>query len=617
MNARYHRVALVLSLPLLLVMLLAAPVTVVEAAPADDVNDGWLTATDYPPIGDPRAKRVPGSTFRISWPYFPPTLRTDGPSSNLVQTRTIHSLMFETLVGIHPETEEFIPSLASHWKIETDKENNRQTFWFRIDPRARWADGSAVTANDVAKTYWHMIQEDRNDPSNAMTYSEGFHPPEVVDERTIKVTTKKLNWRLFLYFSGMRIFPAKYIGIPGEQFLEDYNWKFMMGSGPYHLAKPEHIKKGDSLIITRRKDWWSENDPGSKNLYNFDRIKFLVVRDRELEFEMFKKGELDHFRVQRAQRWVEDIPQEELVQKGWVKRRKVYNQAPQGFSGFAFNMREKPFDDKRVRLAFSYLFNRERLMKKLFFNEYDYIDSYFPGRDWGNAEENPKIRFDPDRAAELLDEAGYQDYDDDGYLVNSEGKRLEITLTYGAQAWERIWLVVKPAYEEAGIKFNLKLIDGATLIKNVSDRQFNIHFQSWGALLFPNPETSWRSSLADKKANNNLPGFKNERVDELCARYNEIFDRTEQKKITREIDSIVFNEHPYALGWYANFHRILYWDQFGHPDTYFTRIGQDPEDDMIMTWWIDSGQENALKAAQEAGSKLPQGTVEHRPWAKK
>ncbi len=591
--------------------LLASP------AVASPDETGWQTSTDFPAIGDAGAKRDSKATFRVVWRSFPPTLRTDGPNSNLVQTSTVHSLMYESLIQVHPDTEEFIPYLADKWKIETDKAAGTQTFTFHISDKATWADGSPVTSEDVAKTFWHLTQEDRNDPSNVMTFTEGFNVPVIVDAKTIKVTTKKLNWRLFLYFGGTPIYPAKQVGVPGKEFLKDYNWKFMVGSGPYSMAKESALKKGDSLTITRRSDWWAENERWATNTYNFKKVKFVVVRDQELEYEMFKKGELDHYQVSKAQRWVEELPKEEIIKQGWVKQRKVSNQAPQGFSGLVFNMRKWPFKDRRVRLAFAHLFNREKLMEKLFFNQYEYTDSYLPGRDWGNGANNERVKFDPDMAAELLDEAGFQDEDDDGYLIDKKGRRLEVTLEFYPQGWERIWLVIKPDFEDNGIKFNLKLVDGATMIKKISERQFTIHFQGWGALNFPNPETSWRSSLADKNANNNTPGFKNDRVDELCEKYNTTFDRAEQKKITREIDKIVFNEHPYALGWYGPFLRVLYWDKYGHPENYFTRTGQVLNNELLLRWWFEPGKGKAMQAAKEAGKALEQGTIDHKPWAGK
>ncbi|MBI4871347.1 MAG: hypothetical protein HY814_07245 [Candidatus Riflebacteria bacterium] len=224
------------------------------------------------------------------------------------------------------------------------------------------------------------------------------------------------------------------------------------------------------------------------------------------------------------------------------------------------------------------------------------------------------MEFDPDRAEQLLAEAGYKTRDAEGYLLGPDGKRLEVTLHYASQSWERIWLVVKEDYEDAGIKFDLKLIDATTLIKKISDRQFKVHFQAWGALLFPNPETSWRSDLADKLANNNIVGFKNARLDELCARYNVIFDRAEQKKLIREVDQILFNEHPYALGWHADYKRFLFWDKFGYPATYLNKTDQVLTSMMIQTWWFDPDAQARLKEAISKGQPLPQGEVVVKPW---
>jgi microcin C transport system substrate-binding protein len=387
----------------------------------------------------------------------------------------------------------------------------------------------------------------------------------------------------------------------------------MPGSGPYILQEGD-LKKGESLTLTRRDDWWAENEPWARNTFNFKKINFAVVRDQELEYEKFKAGELDFYRATRAQRWVQDLPREKVIQKGWVKRRKIYNQSPQGISGFVMNMRKPPFDDRRVRLAFAHLFNRERLMEKLFFNQYTFIDSYYPGRDWGSGDTNPKIRFDPDRAEELLWEAGYKTRNDAGYLVDASGKQFEITLEYGSQSWERIWLIVKEDYEEAGIKFNLKLIDPSTLIKKIGERQFNVVFWSFTGLLFPNPETSWRSDLADKPHNNNLPGFKDAKVDSLLEVYDVTLDRPTQKKIIREIDSIIFQEHPYALAWTSDYVRVLFWDRFGHPETYVSRTGDQPEEEIIHTWWFDPEREAVLNAAMTADQAIPQGEVIVKPW---
>lgn len=601
----------------------AGPSTYVYEFPEDVPFDpsGWTTNEDYEPLGSPNAKRdMQDRPFTIPVQEFPATLRRQGPNANTTTNATLHGLQYEALVGLHPETEEYTPGLASHWKVETDDETGIQTFWFRIDERAKWADGSPVTAADVHATWWHRVQEDRSDPMSVMTFKENYEEPVIIDRRTVKVTTKERNWRLFLYFgAGMLIYPAKECRIPGEQFLEDYNWKYMMGSGAYHLASEKDIKKGDSITLTRREDWWGWDDPKNKGVFNFKKIRLLVIRDSELIYQKFKTGELDWYPVGRAQRWVEEVPQEEAVQKGWVQARRIFNEMPIGFSGFAFNTRKPPFDKKEVRLAFAHLFNRERLIETLFFNQYQPVHSIFPGRDWGAEDEIPNVEFDPAKAQALLAQAGYKERDQDGYLIGPDGKRFEITFEFFPQDWERIWLVAKQDFEKGGIKFDLKVVDGATLLKKVTDRQFTIHYQSWGSILFPNPETSWRSDLADLPANNNITSFKNARVDELCEEYNKVLDRKKQKEITREIDKIVCSEVPYAFGWYAGYMRILYWDRFGHPERYVTRITDQVEEAILTYWWWDEGKHGQLESAMKARKPLEgveTGLIDVKPWAK-
>lgn len=569
---------------------------------------GWDTNTTYPTIGDPRAKK--GGTFRSSWSSFPPTLRTDGPNANLTTTRSMHGMMFESLINIHPNTLEYVPGLATHWKISKDK----RRFRFRINPKARWADGTPVTAEDVVATYEFGMRKDIKDPFTNMFWEENFEKPVAESKYVVSVKTKKLHWRLFYYFGSTAIYPAKEMRkLTGEKYLKEYNWKLQMGSGPYEL-KPGDVKKEHSVTLTRRKDYWAESERWNIGLNNFEKITWIVIRDEELAFEKFKKGELDWYWVSKSQRWKEECSFDK-IQNGWIQKRKIYTQEPEGFSGFVFNMRKPPFDDRNVRKAFAYLFNRTRLIEKLFFSEYDFIDSYFPGGAWGS-KDNPKIRYNPRRAARLLARAGWKTRNSEGWLVK-DGKPFELTLEYGYPSWNRIHKVIKEDFEKAGIKMNLKLIDSRTLMKKVDERKFNLHFQSWGAILFPNPVGSWSSKLADKAHNNNLPGFKDKRVDELIEKYNTTFDRAEQIKIVQEIDRIIFRKHPYALGWFADFNRVLYWNKFGHPKHYWPKhgaFGRGAYLTMKSTWWLDPAKEKALKAAMASGKKLPVGKTVQKPW---
>ena len=92
-------------------------------------------------------------------------------------------------------------------------------------------------------------------------------------------------------------------------------------------------------------------------------IRYVVVRDRNLEFEMVKRGDLDFYVVNRAQMWVQELNFDK-IQSGVLQKRKVWNHSPESIQGVAFNTRRAPYDDGRVRKALRYLFNRELMIEK-------------------------------------------------------------------------------------------------------------------------------------------------------------------------------------------------------------------------------------------------------------
>ncbi|SVE21780.1 uncharacterized protein METZ01_LOCUS474634, partial [marine metagenome] len=85
---------------------------------------------------------------------------------------------------------------------------------------------------------------------------------------------------------------------------------------------------------------------------NFDAIKWFVIKDNAtLPFEKFKKGEFDYFEVSRSARWVEDCVPEKIqaIDKGWIKKHRIFSDRPAGTSGYGFNMRKFPFNNKNIR----------------------------------------------------------------------------------------------------------------------------------------------------------------------------------------------------------------------------------------------------------------------------
>jgi microcin C transport system substrate-binding protein len=568
-------------------------------------GEGWETNADYDLIGDPRA--VKGGVFREFQLDFPTTLRLNGPEANTVLNSMIGSMAYETLLGLHPTTLDYIPVLATHWQISPDK----MTYRFRIDPNARFSDGQPVTADDVIASWSLMVDKGLQDPMTELVYTK-YDKPVAESRYIVRVTSKVLNWRNFLYVAAsMPILPAHVLKtVNGDRYVKEYNFKLLPGTGPYVINEAD-VVKGRSITIRRRPGYWAENVRRNIGSNNFDEIREIVVRDQKLAIEMFKRGDLDYYAPVNATFWVQELGDIDRIQRGLIQKRKVYNDNPMGTVGMAINMRKPPFDDVRVRQALAYLLNRPLIVEKLFYNEVIPIDSYYSGGIYENPK-NPKMQYDPQLAVKLLAEAGWKDRDAQGRLTRN-GQPLTMELMYANKITEPALTTYQEELRKLGVTLNLRFLTPETMFQLMGDRRFDLIYLGWTGLLFPNPETSYKSTLADANSTNNVTGIKNQRIDQLLDVYDREFDTQKRIEIIREIDGILANLHTYVLTWDTPYQRIAFWNKFGQPEGYLTRIGD--YRDVPTLWWIDRQKETQVaRGINDTTVKMAVGTTEARYW---
>jgi microcin C transport system substrate-binding protein len=589
----------------------ADPAVPAEQGGKGFTGQGWETNTDFDLIGDPHA--VKGGALRTQLVDFPSTIRLEGPEANTYFNFGITYMAYESLLAIHPTTQDYIPSLATHWQISPD----HMTFRYRINPNARFSDGTPVTADDVVASYDFRMDRTLQSPATRLNL-EKLDRPVAESKYIVRVHAKKLNWRNFLEFStsSMLIFPAHILkNLSGEQYIKNYNYKLLPGTGPYTIEEAD-IDKGKSITVRRRKDYWAANSRANVGLNNFDEMRFVVVRDENLAFEQFKKGEVDAYLISRARQWVEET-NFDTVQRGLTQKRKVYNNEPQGFQGIAFNTRMAPYNDIRVRKALTLLFNRKQLIEKIMFNQYVPQNSYEAGSPYENPN-NPPNDYDPQTALKLLADAGWSSRDAQGRLVKN-GVPLQLELLYDVKTFEPHLTVYQEDLRRVGINLNLRLITFETMFQMLNQRKFQMALMAWGSSPFPDPETMWHSSLADVNSSNNFTGFKDPRVDQLCVEYDHAFDVKDRIRVIREIDGILADAYQYILLWNAPYTRFIYWNKFGTPPGYISRTGDFYGGykmyGIYQLWWADPAKEARLQQAmRDPSMRLEVGPSDDRYW---
>jgi microcin C transport system substrate-binding protein len=569
-------------------LLLLAAITV--GAQQQFPPDGWKDTAD--PIASPAA--YPGGSITLFAGQYPQSFNYY--LDNNVLSAQLFSSMYESLLGIHPLTAEYVPGLADRWTISEDK----KTFTFHLDPAAKWSDGAPITADDILWTFKAIL--DTNNLTGVHKVSlENFLPPEKLDERTVRFTARDVHWRNLGAIGGFNILPKHAFA---DRDFNKINFEFPVVSGPYHI---DNVNEGIFITLKRRPDWWGFTRESNRGTYNFDTIKYRFFADRANGFEAFKKGQIDVFPVYTSRLWVNETGSERFTKNHIVKQR-VTNKKPIGFQGFAMNMRRPPFDDLRVRKAMAHLLDREKMNRTLMYNQYFLHKSYYEDLYTEDTPcTNPVFKFDKEKARQLLAEAGWKANPETGILEKDERPFHFKFLTRDPSS-DKFLAIYAEDLKDVGIALEIERKDWAAWTRDMGEFNFDMTWAAWGAGLFKDPEGMWESDEARRRNGNNITGFANQDVDRLIEKQKTLFDVQKRNEICREIDRLVAAEVPYVLLWNIDAVRLLYWNRFGTPASVLSKFGN--ETSALTYWWYDEDSAADLRDVMETGSALPKRPAE-------
>jgi len=537
------------------------------------------------PIADPSAQK--GGTFTTWGGPFPKSLNMWLDYNNF--SKSVCDLMFEPLVTLHTVKDEPVGVLAESWEISPDG----KTYTFKIHPEARWSDGQPVTAEDV-QFYYDVIMNPKNLTSVFRVDLSRFSRPEVLDEKTIRITATESHWANFWVAAGLVALP-KHAWKDAD--FNKQNFEFPVVSGPYAL---EEVKTNRSISLKRRGDWWGRVKKFNLGKYNFDHLVFISMEDHNKALEVFKKGDLDAYAIYTAQIWAEktNFPQ---VQKNWVIRQTIENKEPKGFQGLALNMRRPIFQDVRVRQALANLLNRALMNEKLMFNQYFLLNSYFPDLYPDNQNPDASLTpFDPDKARALLKDAGWEP-GPDGILAK-DGQPFKITILNHGDPLPHLNIYVQDL-KSVGILANIDVVSNSTFSKRIDNHDFDMVWSNWGASRLRDPEAMWSSNQAGEIATQNYPGLQDSEIDALIEQQKTEQDLARRNEILKKIDARLVSLSPYVLMWQSGATRLLYWNKFGTPKYVLDKFNR--EDAAMTYWWLDPAREAALKEAVQTNTALP------------
>ena len=508
-------------------------------------------------------------------------------------------LLYDTLT-YHSADEPFTEYGLLAERIEKAADNSFVRFF--INPLARFNDGEPVTAEDVLFTFNTLVE--KGHPLYRHYYAD---VAEVVVENPLQVRfdfKHNDNRELPMILGQLQILPKHWWA---ERDFTKTSLEAPLGSGPYRLVR---VDAGRSLIYERVQDWWAQDLPVSRGLYNFDTLHIDYYRDMSVALEAFKAGQFDFNLEYSAKDWATGYNSPAL-RSGQIVKKDIKNHNPVGMQGYTFNLRREMFQDVRVREAIGLLFDFEWTNKQLFYSSYIRTHSYFenselaarglpsaaelkileplrgsiPAAVFTQAYQTPVsdgsgiIRERRLQAWRLLQEAGYRIENDK--MVNAQGEPLAFEFMIAQANLERVLLPFKRNLAEIGIEMTIRRTDVSQYINRMRSRDFDMTSSIWSQSNSPGNEQRdfWHSSSVDNPGSRNFIGLKDPAIDQLVDGLINAPSRDSLINHARALDRVLLAGHYVIPNYYIDTWRIAYWTHLAQPEV------APLYDYGLMTWW--------------------------------
>ncbi len=483
---------------------------------------------------------------------------------------------------------------------------------FHLDPRARFQDGTDITADDVVFSFNILIE--KGSPVYRQYYAQ-VDKVEALDDLTVRFDFKPGNNReLPMIVADLAIMPKHYW--EGRDFSKT-TFDIPVGSGAYKI---QSIEAGRRITYERVKDYWAADLPVNRGSNNYDTIRYDTYRDLDVERQAFFAGEY-LVRSEHSSREWNTAYNTPAVQNGKIKKEFLPDNLPNGMQAYVFNTRKPLFSDRRVREALQYAFDFEWLNRAMFYGAYKRNVSYFAnselaatglptGEELGILKgfksklppelftEPPYLpNFDPPNgrrealrhSIKLLQEAGWELRDQQ--LINSKtGQPFRFELIIRQPGLEKIALVLKARLRQLGVTLDIRLIDTGQWINRIQAYDFDMTTFWWQQSLSPGNEQQifWSSSAANQPGTRNFAGISDPVIDELIGLVIDANNRETLVQRVRALDRVLQWGFYVIPQYYLGGDRMAYWDVFGRPDTVPLKGTS------VMTWWIDPEKSRKL-----------------------
>lgn len=417
----------------------------------------------------------------------------DPHRTTAASTFQITNNLYDTLVKVSSDGE-FVPGLAEEWKVSEDG----LTIAFKLREGVKFHNGREMTAEDVKFSFERLKGEESpraGDFANIVSIT-------AVDNYNIEFATKALDVALVSQFA----YP--WTAIVPEEAVEQLR-NNPVGTGPFKL---EQWVPQQQIVLTRNNDYFTPA--------KLEKVSFIMMPDATSQITALQSGELDIINVSG-----DAVPQFENNSEYSI----IETQA-NAVQVMAMNLDNEALSDARVRQAINYAVDKQALIDTVWWGYGQEIGSHYPPMLKEYLDTNEAITYDPEKAKQLLEEAGY-----------AQGLTLEMYLPSSYPNYVAAGQVIADQLKKIGLTINIHTVEWGFWLSDVyTGRKYDLTVTGHTGRLDPYALLARYHS----ESKENYMNYKNERVDEILTQVQQERDEQQRLKLYQELQQILAEDVP-------------------------------------------------------------------------
>ncbi|KGR77188.1 nickel ABC transporter substrate-binding protein [Ureibacillus sinduriensis] len=367
------------------------------------------------------------------------------------------SMVFEPLVS-YQDGGELKPHLAESWEISKDGKE----YLFHLRQDVKFSDGTNFNAEIVKKNFDVVLKN--LDLHSWLGFIPKVSKTEVVDEFTFKLVLKEVYYPTIQELAVVR--PVRFLGEAGFPKDGDTSKGIAkpVGTGPWVL---DEYKVDEYATFKRNENYWGE-------LPDVEKIKVKIIPDAETRVLAFEKGELDLIYDEGV------ISLDSFKQLESTGSYQSSVSEPVATRQLVMNTNKEQLSDIRVRQALNYGFNKQAMVEGVTSGVEEQADYILPTNfPYTSDVEATKVEYNAEKAARLLDEAGWKLAKGTG-IREKDGKPLEIELMFNsAESIQKTMAeTLQSEWAAIGVKLNIVGVELTTQVERFKANQFDMNFFS-------------------------------------------------------------------------------------------------------------------------------------------